>query len=83
MAHEAGDSSTGDPMQDESTGWRELPASTEDWLTEDEWVAWLASMRDEEDPGLAPGEEPDPDDPPAPAATPGSSGGSKIPATPP
>ena len=36
MPHEAGDSSTGDPMQDESTGWRELPPSTEDWLSEDE-----------------------------------------------
>ena len=66
MPHEAGDSSTGDPMQDESTGWRELPPSTEDWLSEDEWVAWLASMHDE-DPGLAPGEEPDPEDPPPPA----------------
>jgi hypothetical protein len=48
MAHVAGNSSTGDPMQDESRGWRELPASTEDWLTEDEWVAWLASMHDED-----------------------------------
>ena len=31
-----------------SAGWRERPASTEDWLTEDEWVAWLASMHDED-----------------------------------
>jgi hypothetical protein len=73
MAHEAGDSSTGDPIQDESTGWRELPPSTEDWLTEDEWVAWLASMHDEEVPGLAPGEEPDPEDSPPPARKPRSS----------
>jgi hypothetical protein len=65
MAHEAGNSSTGDPMQDEPGGWRELPPSKKDCLTEDEWVAWLASMPDEEDPGLAPGEEPDPQDPPA------------------
>ncbi len=47
-------------------GWRELPPSAQDWLTEEEWVAWLASMRDE-DPGLAPGEEPGPEDPPPPA----------------
>jgi Domain of unknown function (DUF222) len=69
---EAGESSTGDPMQDESRGWPELPPSTEDWLTEDEWVAWLASMSDEEDPGPAPGEEPDPEDPPPPARKPRS-----------
>jgi hypothetical protein len=30
-------------------------------------VAWLASMPDEEDPGLMPGEEPDPEDPPPPS----------------
>jgi len=73
-AHETGESSTGDPMQDESRGWRELPPSTEDWLTEDEWVAWLASMPDEEDPGLMPGEEPGPEDPspPPPARKPRS-----------
>ena len=57
------------PAADEFPGgWRELPPSTQDWLTEDEWVAWLASMRDE-DPGLAPGEEPDPGDPTPPART--------------
>src|ERR1700733_4953268 len=71
-AHETGESSTGDPMQDESRRWRELPPSTEDWLTEDEWVAWLASRPDEEDPGLMPGEEPDPGAPPAPARKPRS-----------
>ena len=62
-------------------GWRELPPSTQDRLTEDEWVAWLASMRDE-DPGLAPGEEPDPDDPPPPARktrTPRPGHGSRAP----
>ena len=70
--NESGESSTGDPTQDESRGWRELPPSTEDWLTEDEWVAWLASMPDEEDPGLEPGEEPDPEDSPPPARKPRS-----------
>jgi hypothetical protein len=56
------------PVPDEfpGAGWRELPPSAQDWLTEEEWVAWLASMRDE-DPGLVPGEEPDPEDPPPPA----------------
>jgi Domain of unknown function (DUF222) len=70
--HEAGEPSTGDPVQDESRGWRPLPPSTEDWLTEDEWVASLASMPDEEDPGLATGEEPDPEDSPPPARKPRS-----------
>ena len=80
-AHEAGGSSTGDAIQDGSTGWRELPPSTQDRLTEEEWVAWLASMRDE-DPGLAPGEEPDPEDPPPPARktrTPRPGQGSRAP----
>ncbi len=71
------------PAPDEvpGPGWRELPPSTQDRLTEDEWVAWLASMRDE-DPGLAPGEEPDPDDPPPPARktrTPRPGHGSRAP----
>jgi hypothetical protein len=71
------------PAPDEfpGTGWRELPPSTQDPLTEDEWVAWLASMRDE-DPGLAPGEEPDPEDPPPPARktrTPRPGQGSRAP----
>jgi hypothetical protein len=39
-----------------------LPASREDWLSEQEWVAWRASMTDEDDPGLAPGEDPGPGD---------------------
>src|ERR1700691_6253105 len=71
-ADESGESSTGDPTQDESRGWRELPPSTEDWLTEDEWVGSLASNPDEEDPGLATGEEPDPEDSPPPARKPRS-----------
>ena len=71
------------PAADEvpGAGWRELPPSTQDRLTEDEWVAWLASMRDE-DPGLAPGEEPDPGDPPPPARktrTPRPGHGSRAP----
>jgi len=64
---ESASGTPGTPDEFVREGWRELPASTEDWLTEEEWVAWLASMRDEEDPGLAPGEEPDPQDPPPPA----------------
>jgi len=53
-----------DPDEFPGPGWEELPPPTEDCLTEDEWVAWLAAMPDEEDPGLEPGEEPDPEDPP-------------------
>jgi Domain of unknown function (DUF222) len=41
-------------------GWRELPPSRADWLTEDEWVEWLSRIEPEEWPD--PGEEPE-DDP--------------------
>jgi hypothetical protein len=39
-------------------GWRELSPSREDWLTEDEWVAWLSRIEPEEwaDAGEDPGE---------------------------
>src|SRR5580693_6303940 len=59
------------PAPDEvpGAGWRERPASTQDRVTEDEVGAALASMPDE-DPGLAPGEEPDPGGPPPPARKP-------------
>jgi hypothetical protein len=36
-AHELGELSTGDPRQDELAGWRLVPSSGEDWLTEDDW----------------------------------------------
>ena len=41
-------------------GWRELSPSREDWLTEDEWVAWLSRIEPEEwaNAGEDPGEEP-------------------------
>src|SRR5580698_963411 len=82
QGHDAGESSGYDPMEDESRGWRELPPSTEDWLTEDEWAASLASAPDEDDPGLALGEEPDPGDPPPPARkrSPRPGQGSRAPA---
>src|SRR6204780_1697286 len=70
--HESGESSTGDPTKDESRGWRELPPSTEDWLTEDEGGAWLASMPDEEDPGRAPAKDPAPEASPPPGRKPRS-----------
>ncbi len=69
-ARRAGEPGHGTPDSwDELPGedWWEPPASTEDCLTEEEWVAWLASMPEPEDPGLEPGEEPDSDDPPPPA----------------
>jgi hypothetical protein len=45
-------------------GWRELAPSREDWLTEDQWVAWLSEIEPEEwatpgeDPGDNAGEDP-------------------------
>ena len=72
MAHEAASLQPVIPCGMNRGGWRELPPSKEDWLTEDEWVAWLASMPDEEDPGLEPGEEPDPEDSPPPTRKPRS-----------
>src|ERR1019366_2306989 len=41
-------------------GWRELSPSREDWLTEDEWVAWLFPVEPEEgaDAGEEGGEDP-------------------------
>ena len=44
-------------------GWRELPPSRKDWLTEEQWVAWVTSEEDEE--WFDPGEDPvDPEDDP-------------------
>jgi hypothetical protein len=43
-------------------GWRKLPPSREDWLTREEWIAWLDSTEPGEwdDPGEDPGEDPAP-----------------------
>jgi hypothetical protein len=38
-------------------GWRELPPSREDWLTEDQWVAWLTEIEPEEWEWAGPGED--------------------------
>jgi hypothetical protein len=54
-------------------GWRELPPSREDWLTEEEWVARVSSDEDEQ--WAVPGED-EPDD------EPGSGSGSRGPARP-
>jgi len=62
-----------DPEEFPGEEWWELPSSQLDWLTEDEWGAWRASMPDEEDPGPEPGEEPDPEDPPVTGARKGRS----------
>ena len=37
-------------------GWRELAPAREDWLTEDQWVAWLSEIEPEE--WATPGEDP-------------------------
>jgi hypothetical protein len=65
-AHELGELSTGDPRQDELAGWRLVPSSGEDWLTEDDWDEWAAATAAEEEPPDL-GEDPDPDDPEDPA----------------
>jgi len=45
-------------------GWRELPPSREDWLTEEQWLEWLASVEPEELPEEEdPENGPDPEDP--------------------
>src|SRR5580692_1363827 len=52
-------------------GWRELPPSREDWLTEEQWVAWLSSIEPEEPPAEDaedPEEDPGPDSPARPGA---------------
>ncbi|MGD0606833.1 MAG: hypothetical protein ABSA53_25000, partial [Streptosporangiaceae bacterium] len=41
-------------------GWRELPPSREDWLTEEEWVARVSSAEDEEWSGPGDDAEDDP-----------------------
>ncbi|MGD0609375.1 MAG: hypothetical protein ABSA53_38095, partial [Streptosporangiaceae bacterium] len=51
-------------------GWRELPPSRADWLTEDEWVEWLSGIEPEEWAG--PGEDPGDDPGAPPAAAPGA-----------
>jgi hypothetical protein len=71
-AHELSEPSTGDPGQDELAGWRLVPSSGEDWLTEDDWEEWAAATAAEEEPPN-PGEDPDPDDPDDPAL-PGDAG---------
>ena len=58
-ALDAADETSGD-------GWRLLPPSGEDWLTEDEWEEWAAARCAEEEPP-DPEEAVDPDDPSLPA----------------
>ena len=43
-------------------GWRELPPSRKDWLTEEQWVAWVTSEEDEE--WFDPEDPEDPEDDP-------------------
>ncbi|MGD0064008.1 MAG: hypothetical protein ABSB76_11280, partial [Streptosporangiaceae bacterium] len=61
-------------------GWRELPPSREDWLTEDQWVAWLAEIEPEE---WVDGSGPDEDDEPGPgtgtAKEPGTAKTTRLP----
>jgi len=54
-----------DPAGEVPGGWRQLPPSRQDWLTRDEWIAWVDST--EPDEWDDPGEDPD-DDPARPHA---------------
>jgi len=45
-----------------------VPSSGEDWLTEEQWVAWLSSIEPEEPPAEDPEDDPGPDDPARPGA---------------
>jgi Domain of unknown function (DUF222) len=62
--------------------WRELPASHEDWLSEDEWVASLSAAEPED--WIYPGEDPGDDagDDPGGFPRPGASGTAKAPKAP-
>jgi hypothetical protein len=54
---------TGGIPDDFPGGWREVPSSGEDWLTEEQWVAWLSSLEPEEPPAEDPEDDPGLDDP--------------------
>jgi len=55
-ARRAGEPGPMGPTGEAPDGWRELPPSREDWLTRDEWIAWLDSIEPDEweDPDDAP-----------------------------
>ena len=55
----------GAPAEVPGAGWREVPCSREDWLTQEEWLEWLAS-RDPEEEMPGPDEE-EPEEDPRPA----------------
>ncbi|MGD0068095.1 MAG: hypothetical protein ABSB76_32275, partial [Streptosporangiaceae bacterium] len=59
----AGRAGEPDDLGETPEGWRELPPSREDWLTEDQWVAWLAEIEPEEWAGSSEDPEENPGDP--------------------
>jgi len=76
----SGPGAGGTPDEFPGVGWRELPPSREDWLTEEQWVAWLSSIEPEDPPAEDPEDDPGLDDPAQPGtARPRSrgSGGSR------
>ena len=66
-ARAAGEPGAAGPAGPAPGEWRELPPSRQDWLTRDEWIAWLDSTEPDEwdDPGEDPADAPAP--PPDPA----------------
>jgi len=57
-ARAAGEPDAPGPAGEVPAGWRQLPPSQQDWLTQDEWIAWLDSTGPGEwdDPGEDPGD---------------------------
>jgi len=71
-AGEPGAAGPADPAGEGPGGWRLLPPSRQDWLTRDEWIAWVdATEPDEWD---DPGEDPAPPHTPAPPRGAGKAG---------
>jgi hypothetical protein len=69
-SRDASGSGAADPSDlrdDSGEGWRELPPSREDWLTEEQWVAWLSSVEPGEPPDEDPEDDPGPDEPARPS----------------
>jgi hypothetical protein len=69
------------PKGEVPDGWRKLPPSRQDWLTRDEWIAWLDSTEPDEwdDPGEDPADVPaPPPDPAQPRAAGRASRGTRV-----
>ena len=78
----SGHGAGGAPDEFPGDGWREVPGSGEDWLTEEQWMAWLSSLEPEEPPAEEDEDDPGADDPSAGPPHPAGSTPQNQPATP-